>query len=325
MSTLLQIATAFAAGFALLLLSTLVFDVLHLLLHRFALSTHPVLAALGNLHQVHHRFLDQRLRIHEEYVAANVWCHVIPEFLVQVLVTLAIGHFFPQAAVWVALALETLVFVLIMKPTPGFDINHHPVDKLQAYRPLYFCVPEYHLLHHVYPEAHFSSWIKTVDHLCGTGLSLKGRTVALTTAADTPHSFERWMEQWLVAQGADCLFLSARSTSTASLQRAQILLLCHDPEAGKDYNKWIHTFSHLHRDDRIPVEVWALSSERGNTAAARHWYGSEQLVYRQLVLPPQPATADFHQLGRRLLKGYNYVPARWNGASLRYYGRLVLK
>ena len=322
MSTLAHIVTSFAAGFALLLLSTLMFDVLHLLLHRFAASSQPLLAALGNLHQVHHRFLDRHLRLHREYIAANVWCHVIPEFGVQVLVTLALGYFFPRDAVIVALALETLVFVLIMKPTPGFDINHHPVERLKAYRPLYFCVPEYHLLHHAYPDAHFSSWIKTVDHLCGTGLSLKGRTVALSASANAAG---RYFERWLLAQGAQCLVLSTRSASADLLRRADILLLCHDIFSESDHNEWIKAFYQLHQSDRIPVEVWVLSTEDALPAVARRWYGSERLIYRQLLLPAQPDAADFDQLGRRLLKGYNWVVARWSFTALRTYGRLVRK
>jgi len=167
-------------GIVLLLLATLVFDVIHVALHRFAHSAKPLFARIGALHTVHHEFLDRDLRIHEERMLANVLHHVIPEFIVQLLVTASLAAFFPWVSVVIAFVLETAVVVFILWGKPGIDVNHKHVDQLKPYEPMYFCVPEYHLLHHVYPDAFFSSWIKTLDHVLGSGISLKRRRVLMT-------------------------------------------------------------------------------------------------------------------------------------------------
>ena len=166
MSSFTEALIALGLGIFLLLIASLTFDVVHVCLHQFSSSRWPLLRWIGGLHSVHHEFLDRNLRIHEDRITANVWCHVIPEYVVQVTVTACLGALLqlPLLAIILGVTLETLVFLLIMKPTPGFDVNHRHVDRLKAYRPLYFCVPEYHLLHHVYPDAYFGSWIKREFH-----------------------------------------------------------------------------------------------------------------------------------------------------------------
>ncbi|MEE8580964.1 MAG: hypothetical protein V3T33_05170 [Myxococcota bacterium] len=55
-----------------------------------------------------------------------------------------------------AIALHTGIFLYILR-CRGLDLNPRPIRVLRAYRPSYFCLPEYHALHHVYPNAHLSS------------------------------------------------------------------------------------------------------------------------------------------------------------------------
>ena len=73
--------TAYAADIILgpfiLLLATVAFDVMHYLLHVMAGSRFRLIKAVGNLHTVHHRFLDEDLVIHDDLIKANMWCHVI--------------------------------------------------------------------------------------------------------------------------------------------------------------------------------------------------------------------------------------------------------
>jgi hypothetical protein len=328
MSMLITTVFNIAAGIGLLLLATLVFDVVHFSLHRCASSSHRMLRAAGALHDVHHRFLDTRLCIHRELIAANAWCHVVPEFLVQVTVTCLLGMFFSKEALMVALGIEILVFLLIIKPTPGFDINHHPIDQLKAYRPLYFCVPEYHLLHHVYPRAYFSSWIKTLDHLLGTGVCLQDRTVYIT-GRDTVFG-KRLAEKM---QEAGCRLMPADSKS-ADLHAADILVLCHHPESNDDYQRMVESYCQMHKAAKTPGEIWALSQQdefsRPASAAyaafARRLFSAEQVIYRHLVAchtHPDAHAAD--ALLHKIRKGFNYVPERWSAAMLKHYGQFVLK
>ena len=72
-----------------------------------------------------------------------------------------------------------LVFVLILRAR-GMDVNHRPIAVLRAHRPSVFCLPRYHALHHAFPTAHFSSWVKLLDCVLGTGTALEGRRVAAT-------------------------------------------------------------------------------------------------------------------------------------------------
>lgn len=322
-TTLIELLFSMASGIGLLLLATIAFDILHVALHRCATSSSPILQTLGALHEVHHHFLDTELRIHREFIAANVWCHVIPEFLVQVIITCLLGMFFSMTALMVALAIELLVFLLIIKPTPGFDINHHPIEQLKAYRPLYFCVPEYHLLHHVYPLAYFSSWIKTLDHLLGTGICLQHRTVAIS-GMDTV--FGKELAEKL--QQAGCRLVGM------DLPTADILVLCHDPGTARDYQTMIESFYQIHAAQKIPVEVWALVQQdeysRPESATyarfARQLFCAQKVIYRHLVT--QNKNIDSHAVDIllcKIKKGFNYVPERWSLATLKHYGQFVLK
>jgi len=308
-------------GILLLLLATIVFDVLHILLHRLARSNSPFLQKLGALHTTHHCFLDTDLRIHEELMMSNVYSHVIPEFIVQVAVTLALIPVFPLQAVWVALAIEVAVFVFIMWDKPGFDVNHKAIDQLKAYRPMYFCVPEYHLLHHVYPSAHFSSWIKTLDHLLCTGMALQGRRVFLTGETVFARKFAQELENYGV------VIVHAQ-------QDADILLLCHKPESSNDYQGRVEHFYKLHSQRRIPVEVWALVADKEfadkNLSAyaqfAQTLFNAEKVIYRHLVADGYESDPGLvKNLLKGIRRGFNYVPARCDIAMLKHYGQFVLK
>jgi len=319
---------------ALLLLGTLAFDMLHVLLHRWEFSRWPLLRGLGRMHRVHHDFLDRDLRIHEDLVRANVACHVIPEYLVQVGVTLGAGILLhlPWLAVSIAIALETLVFALIMKPTPGFDVNHRHVERLAAYRPLYFCLPEYHLLHHVYPNAYYGSWLKTLDHWLATGTAITGRTVALTGGETTcgralRHGLFHDNRVIAIDEG-----LLGRPSELAHLfGEVDILVLCHAVHSGPSYPELITRFHDTNRTRRVPVEVWACTgpdefvAHRDFADFAQQLFRAGKVIYRHLVIPADPGPADLDRLQRRIRQGYNYVAARWDTATCRHCLRFLLK
>lgn len=307
-------------GFLLLLVATIVFDILHWLLHAWTGSRYSLLRAAGALHQTHHRFLDRELVIHDELLWRNVWHHVVPEYLVQLSVTLAFLPLVPQLTVITALALETLVFILIMWGKPGVDVNHHPVDRLLPYRPLYFCVPEYHLLHHRYPDAHFSSWIKTLDHWLGTGMSLHRRRI-LMTGANT--DFGREMHRALQACGAN-----VAAINTVDLQlfsNAEVLLLCHPETTATDYEGWMTAFYEQHHEARYPVEIWALA--RGDDERlAQAWLYGGRVNYRHIDITAAQATAeDVELILKNIKRGFNLVPVRSVFAAVKRYGQLLRK
>lgn len=307
-------------GVLLLLAATIVFDALHWMLHQWAASPHTLWRSVGNLHQTHHRFLDRELIIHEEWMWPNVWRHVVPEYLVQVAVTLACIPLLPQATVITALLLETLVFVIIMWGKPGFDINHHAVERLLPYRRLYFCVPEYHLLHHRYPSAHFSSWIKTLDHWLATGTALRDRRI-LMTGAET--ALGRKLFDALHTHGA--LVSTATSMDTSVMEDAEVLLLCHAETKDSEYVNWMETFYGIHRDDRFPVEIWALA-RGGDEHLACEWLQSGRVNYRHIDLTAADATAnDAERVLKNIRKGFNIIPVRSVCATAGRYWQLLRK
>jgi len=314
-------------GIVLLLLATFVFDVLHVYLHRFAASRNKTLRAIGALHTTHHQFLDTDLHIHDALIASNVWRHVLPEFITQVLVTLALSVVFPLPAIVIALLIEGAVLIFIMWGRPGIDVNHKNVEQLKAYRPLYFCVPEYHLLHHVYPTAYFSSWIKTLDHCLGTGTALQGRRVLLT---ETQTDFPRALTSELQHEGA----LIVTADNKDAEKSADVLVLCHKPLSPADYQTRVEQFYQLHQHRKIPVEVWALVTDTEFSDVPQSTYANYakklfiegKVVYRHLVADGYLTKARLAKgIVRNIQRGFNYVPARFNLSMLKHYGQFVLK
>jgi hypothetical protein len=229
------------------------------------------------------------------------------------------------------MALQTGVFALILSAR-GIDINHHAIRCLPAYHPLYFCTPPYHALHHVYPDAYFSSWIKTLDHLLGTGTCLAGRSVAMI-GADTPFGavFARRLEEEFRIS-LRRLDDDESDPWNRKLAGVDVLILCHadgDRRPGETRDSsvaCIEAFCEIGRERQLPIEVWALAPEVKKIDAAndgtwarhaRRYFVDPRLIYRHLELPrsvwardADEATLD--RAARRMLRavrrGWNYVP-----------------
>ncbi len=324
MSTALQILIAVPQVLALFLASTVAFDVVHYALHVAARSRHRVLRAVGGLHEVHHRFLDRELHLHPEMLRRNLLCHVIPEYLTQVSASLALLFVFPQGIVLATLGLQTAVFAGILA-CRGIDVNHRPRTRIPAYRPLWFCLPEYHALHHAYPRAHYSSWIKLFDQVMGTGVDLVGRRVAILGGA-TPFgaalasALRREGVGELVALEEVCAGSEAEDAMDAALARCDVLLLARTAEEGAEApgsrSALIDRFARVRRERLLPGEVWA-EAEPGLGARARRDYGDPDFLYRHIVVT-DPPSADPSPAARRaartalfwIRRGFHYVPTR---------------
>lgn len=350
-------------GLLIFLGSTVAFDVIHYLLHAAAKSSSPLLRRVGALHAVHHAFLDRSLVIHRELLGANITHHVIPEFLTQASFSLLLLSFLPSRPVFVALSVQSVVFLSILS-TRGMDINHRSIARLRAYRPTYFCVPRYHALHHVHPDAYFSSWIKLFDHLAGTGVSLAGRRVAITGGeAGFGAALRKRLEDLGVSRvtalepGRDCDLADA-SRLAPVLRDVDILVLAHGLGRGDassagctSYVAAIETFARVAAKRRTPIEVWGLGSEwerwgrsdrrgsgsvRARRAFARHarrYYVDERVIYRHLVAGKMRSGAGEGRLTPRraaamacffIERGYNFVPVTLTGVALLYFPRFLL-
>ncbi len=252
MSLAVDIIVHLVAIPVIFLASTIAFDVVHRLLHLAHGSRFALLDWAGGLHATHHDFLDTELRVHDELIGANIRRHVIPEFVTQaafgaiVLVLLYYVPILPWTAVVGAFAIQVAVFALIMRER-GLDINHRGHEKLDAFRDTFFCMPEYHALHHVHPDAHFSSWIKALDYALGSGLWLEGRRIAwIGDASDAVAALRTRLE----AAGVEEVGLDA-----ASAERAEILVVSGDLEA-EPIASTVARFIERADASRFPSEIW---------------------------------------------------------------------
>ncbi|MFQ5514041.1 MAG: hypothetical protein ACE5FG_06335 [Myxococcota bacterium] len=314
------------------LASTVVFDTIHYLLHRCHDSGWPVLRQLGGLHEVHHRFLDRDLRLHPEYLRANLVHHVIPEYLTHVSFSLCLLWILPASLVYTTLGLQTLVVLFILS-RQGMDPNHVEVARIPAYRPMYLCVPAYHWLHHRHPEAYMSSYIKLFDHLVGTGATLRGRQIALDGAA-TPFgaALREQLENAGVARvvSLEEMGEAGRARLDSVLQGSDVLVVADAGRAAESCagvaRELIERFRELTRERKVAPEVWAVAPARSGSQDferyARAYYHDPRLIYRHIVLPERVRSgAEIGWVARAcarialflIRRGLNYVPITATG------------
>ncbi len=291
----------------LFLASTVVFDIVHWLLHRWSGSDRRWLKRLGELHEVHHRFLGRDLHNHDEYQTANLFHHVIPEYATHVAFSLGLLLVLPTPLVFGTLALQTFVVGFILSRR-GKDPNHVGVERVPAYRPMYACVPPYHWLHHRYPDAYFSSYVKLFDHLIGSGMSLAGRRVGLTTVS-TPFAIT--LRALLERAGVAEVHALEADRSNDRLQDLDILVLAHE-DSDEAYRELIERFRGLVAGRRFPAEVWALARGDEFERNARRYYTDPRLIYRHIERSKTEAAA--RRAFSLIRRGFNYVPTSWRGA-----------
>ncbi len=340
-----------AAALGIFLLSTLAFDVVHYVLHLCSRSRFRALRRIGALHQTHHRFLPPDLQVRAELIPANLRHHVIPEYLTHLAVSAAWLWLAPLPAVLGAVALQTSLVAYILSQR-GLDVNHRSRSCVRAYQPKYLCVPSYHALHHAYPDAHYAAYLKTFDHLMGTGASLAGLRVGLV-GADTP--FGSALRAELARNGVAGVAALDAGAEIAGERLAELDVLavlhaganpCLDSERA---HHAIERFAEATRGRKLPPEVWATGSElevaasRGDAvrleaaraardfaARARALYEDRRFIYRHLVLPEPRGPRGFGLLSPRaaarmalffVRRGFRYVPVTVTGLAFANYLR----
>lgn len=286
---------------------TVFFDAVHWALHLMLRSGSPVLGTLAWPHAVHHAWLDRRLRTRWELQRRNVLCHLCLEYATQLAFTGVLAVALPAAPVLGCAALQTAVFGALLSRR-GLDVNHRPVEILDAYRPSLFCPPAYHALHHVYPDAYFSAYTKLVDWAVGGGAQLSGRRYALAGAA-TPLGRALRVELERAGAGRVEAVTAPEDAARADLD---VLVLC-DPALPEP--AWVEAFVAATRDRLLPPEVWAVHT-RPDDATARHYTRDVRVSHRTLFVPDAAAldAAGARRAVRRLVswvrRGAHFVPSR---------------
>jgi monoglucosyldiacylglycerol epimerase len=352
-----------AEAAALYLLSTVVFDAVHFVLHRFERSRWQVLQRLATLHGAHHHFFDSTLQIQEGWASRNLLHHVLPEFLTRLAVVLSGTAVVEPLAVGIVLVIQ-LVQLGAVVLARGQDSNHRPLTRISARAMGWFVGAHYHALHHLHPAAYFSSVLSILDRVCGTALSLEGKTVVLTGASGALGSA---LQPLLEAKGARVLALKSGRDfgpfdargSDAQLRVADILVLAHGSKLEQAMEANCHSFVALIERFRAltsaraqPVEVWAVGSEieahpswgneelavysRSKRAFARHawrYFRDRSFVYRHIVPSGFRSQMGWGLLSARttarialalIMRGFRYVPVTYTGFALLNYFKFLL-
>jgi hypothetical protein len=302
-SHFIEIGTAILLALPLFLASTLFFDLVHWALHRMLRSRFRLLRGLAWPHSVHHAWLDAHLEIRWENQRRNIWCHLVLEYLTQVTFSGLLLIVVPQRFVVATLVLQTLVFALLLRER-GLDLNHRPIAMLDAYPPMFLCPPTYHALHHVYPDAYFSAYLKLVDYVVGSGAWLRGRRFLMHRPGAS--AFGRALRDRLQSEiGAEVPEVA--EPDEASLASTDVLVLC---DASVEV-RLVEAYVRATRTRKLPPEVWCVHREPVD-ATARHYYRDVRVTYRTLVVPHAADERLARSAARIALfflrRGFNYVP-----------------
>lgn len=309
----LEILLAILFGPILWLAGAVFFDLVHWLLHVMLRSHRGLLRALAWPHSVHHEWIDRNLEVRWENQRRNVWCHIVPEYLTQLVFTAALWLVLPTPFVVVLAVLQSVVFVSILR-LGGLDINHRPVEMLDAYRPGFFTPPAYHALHHVYPDAYYSAYTKLVDWLVAGGVQLQGRRFAFRGVGT---HFARALAAELCRAGVDGPE-DFGALGEGALANLDVLVLA-DP--GEESAAAVEAFVRATRTRKLPPEVWAVHPSPQD-ATARHYHRDVRVNYRTIVLPDAGALSASQARSaartalRGIRRGFNFVPTRWGPRTL---------
>ncbi|OJJ99147.1 hypothetical protein ASPACDRAFT_1870223 [Aspergillus aculeatus ATCC 16872] len=314
----------------LYLTGTIFFDGMHYLLHRWARSEWKILRQLSRYHQYHHLYYGRLLQFNTKYTSLNARIALPLELFCQLLGSV-IGWLLARA-VWLSPSSQSdrraLLLVLLVQTgralavilNDGKDSNHISYDTIPKDRSWAFVGPEYHALHHHYPDKYMGSAIKVFDWVAGTAYSLRGKTVVMIGGSG---DFGQAMEKHLLGERVKCVHqLDLESSCSqkdvtcllAMLKEADILILAHDTQSieGTQSNstsviRVIQEFLRFKatRRGKVLPEIWYVGCESELSLPwgiihaqqdsvppepsflpyARSLYRSSQVTYRHIVLP----------------------------------------
>ena len=349
-------------GALVFVVSTLLFDTLHWLLHRWGRSKNRLLRVFSRWHWVHHRFLDRKMRVNPSLVWPNLVYHVLPEYLTGMAGTLVFLLIFPWPPIAVVALARTWMLIQTIREE-GMDFNHMSMDRISGQQGLWWVSPSYHAMHHVHPNNFFSSFTNGFDLLFGTGTQISGRRFLITGAGGAFGGAMKARLEKLggivetAKHGVD-FSAGAYGPMLDKLARADVLILSHGAKSEGCWDANYRTFVDLidlfidaGRQRLTPPEVWALGSEAefhgdmgleelrdyaaSKRAFAQHalgYYRSGDLLYRHVVpssftsaMGPGPMSAD--TAARIALffirRGFHYVPVTLTTLAFWNYFRFV--
>jgi len=349
-------------GFVVFLVSTLIFDALHWLLHRWGRSKNRLLRRFSRWHWVHHRFLDRKMRVHPELVWSNLFFHIMPEYLTAMAGTVVFLLVFPWQPIAVVAAIRTVMLVFVIRDE-GMDVNHMNMDRISGRQGVWWVDASYHAMHHVHPNNYFSSFANVFDMAFGTGAQISGRRFLITGAGGAFGSAMKTRIERLggivetAKHGVD-FAAGDYDRMREKLQTTDVLVLSHGAKSVGCWDANYTTFRDLcdifiaiGKDRLTPPEIWALGSEvefhgdfgldslrdyaaskRAFAACALDYYRSPDVLYRHIVpsaftsaMGPGPMSAGFAaSLALFFIRrGFHYVPVTLTTLAYWNYFRFV--
>ena len=349
-------------GALVFVVSTLIFDALHWLLHRWGRSKNRLLRRFSRWHWVHHRFLDRKMRVNPSLVWPNLIYHVLPEYLTGMAGTLVFLLVFPWPPIAVVALARTWMLIQTIREE-GMDFNHMSMDRISGQQGLWWVSQSYHAMHHVHPNNFFSSFTNGFDVLFGTGAQISGRRFLITGAGGAFGGAMKARLEKLggivetAKHGVD-FSAGAYGPMLEKLARADVLILSHGAKSEGCWDANYRTFVDLidlfvdaGRQRLTPPEVWALGSEAefhgdmgmeelrdyaaSKRAFAQHalgYYRSGDLLYRHIVpssftsaMGPGPMSADTAvRIALFFIRrGFHYVPVTLTTLAFWNYFRFI--
>jgi hypothetical protein len=285
---------------------TIVFDFVHWTLHAMLRSRWRYVRLLAWPHAVHHRWLDRRLAIHHELQSRNILCHLVPEYLTQAAFCTATVVVLPVSIVVGCFGLQTAAFVALLTYR-GLDINHRPIEILDAHQPCAFALPAYHALHHVHPDCYFSAYSKVVDLLVGGGCALAGRYFFLLAG---PAALREELSVALRRRGADVVEAGMQQRVNERGDEDVLVLLPTAPSGSGAVEEFLVARAVY----QLPPEVWDLRATV-DAAAIRFYQSDPRVIYRHAPPPRLDDSARCEAFARRSVfwfaRGLHYLPATW--------------
>lgn len=342
------------------IVSTALFDALHWTLHQWENSSHALLRRLSSWHWVHHKFLGLDMQVNPAYARANIWFHILPEYLTAMAGTLLFLLVFPWQPIAAVAAIRTVMLMMTLREE-GLDYNHMSMDRVGGQQGLLWVGNNYHAMHHVYPHNFFSSFANVFDLVFGTTCQIAGRRFLVTGAGG---AFGAAMVAKLTELGG--IVETAKSGVDFSagnyvgmaekLERADVLILSHGAKTDDCWNAnnvtfrdLTERFTEIGKARLAPPEVWALGSEvefhgdmgldelkaysaskRAFALRARDYYRSDALIYRHIV--PSSFTSAMGKGAMTadtavkislffIRRGFRYVPVTLTGLAVLNYFR----
>lgn len=265
--SLLEILILIAKCLILFVFGTTLFDVIHWILHKFEYSRFALLRFLGSLHAIHHDFLDRNMKLQRKYRWGNILHHVIPETVTGIVGVALLGFVFGWLPAAIVIGIRLVMFVGYIWQL-GEDITHREKNRIAAHRSLIWVGPEYHALHHVYVNQHYSSFVAVFDLTFGTNCQIRDRRFLIAGVSELGKQLQEKLEK----RGAIVTQLSEAGSIESQLSGAEVMVLADQVNPGI-----VERFRAIGASRLVPPEVWGFGEFN---ARARELYAAKDLTYR---------------------------------------------